>query len=158
MKRDITLECTYDSTPDEVWTALTDPAALSEWLMPVEGFAPQVGQRFLFRTKPMPGWDGTVACEMLEVDRPRRLAYTWKGGGNSIPATTVTWILEPTPEGTRVRLEHTGFSTVPGVLLSFVMGRGWVDILQRRLRDVLAPGRSTVAPASPRAAPEPSES
>ena len=155
MKRDISLECTYDSTPDDVWTALTDPTALSEWLMPVEGFAPEVGRRFLFRAKPMPGWDGTVACAVLEVDRPRRLAYTWKGGGNAIPPTTVTWILEPTGEGTRVRLEHTGFTTVPGVLLSFVMGRGWVDILRRRLRKALDP---TVDRASPRAAPEPSGS
>ena len=134
MKRDVKLECFYASTPDEVWRALTDPTALSEWLMPVEGFAPQVGQRFLFRAKPMPGWDGTVACEVLAVEPPRRLAYTWKGGGNAIPATTVTWILEPTPDGTLVRLEHTGFTTLPGVLLSFVMGRGWVDLLQRRLR------------------------
>jgi uncharacterized protein YndB with AHSA1/START domain len=155
MKRDVTLECTYDSTPDEVWKALTDPVALSEWLMPVEGFAPLVGQRFLFRTKPMPGWDGTVACEVLEVDRPRRLAYTWKGGGNAIPATTVTWILEPTRDGTLVRLEHTGFTTLPGVLLSFVMGRGWVDILRRRLKNMVEP---TAARVSPPEAPAPSES
>jgi uncharacterized protein YndB with AHSA1/START domain len=123
--------------------------------MPVEGLAPQVGQRFLFRAKPMPGWDGTVACEVLEVDRPRRLAYTWKGGGNAIPATTVTWILEPAPGGTLLRLEHTGFTTLPGVLLSFVMGRGWVDILRRRLKNMVEP---TAAPVSPPAAPAPSES
>ena len=49
MKRDVTLECTYDSTPDEVWTALTDPTALSEWLMGFDlsdrkrnGFLPEV--------------------------------------------------------------------------------------------------------------------
>jgi uncharacterized protein YndB with AHSA1/START domain len=155
MKRDVTLECFYESTTDEVWTALTDPDAISEWLMPVEGFAPQVGQRFLFRAKPMPGWDGTVACEVLEVDRPRRLAYTWKGGGNAIPATTMTWILEPAPGGTLLRLEHTGFTTLPGVLLSFVMGRGWVDILRRRLKNMVEP---TAAPVSPPAAPAPSES
>ncbi len=137
MKRDVKLECFYASAPDEVWRALTEPEAISEWLMPVQGFALQVGQRFSFQAKPMPGWDGTVSCEVLEVEPLRRLAYTWKGGGNAIPATTVTWILEPTSGGTLVRLEHTGFATVPGILLSFVMGRGWVDIVERRLRKTI---------------------
>ena len=60
--------------------ALTDRAALAAWLMPND-FLPEVGHRFAFRTKPAPGFDGTVHCEVLTVDPPRELAYSWVGGG-----------------------------------------------------------------------------
>jgi uncharacterized protein YndB with AHSA1/START domain len=50
------------------WQALTDPQALAEWLMPVEGFAPVVGREFRLRARPMPGWDGVIDGKVLEVD------------------------------------------------------------------------------------------
>jgi uncharacterized protein YndB with AHSA1/START domain len=47
-----------------------------------------------------------VLAEVLEVDKPRRLSYTW--GAFSL-ASTVTWTLTPTAGGTHVRMEHKGF-------------------------------------------------
>lgn len=38
MAPDIKIETRLPDPPDVVWRALTDPKALSEWLMPVEGF------------------------------------------------------------------------------------------------------------------------
>nr|WP_245575948.1 SRPBCC domain-containing protein [Alicyclobacillus contaminans] len=48
-----------------------------------------------------------VNCEVLEVDEPHRLSYTWVSGGEN---TTVTWTLKQDAEGTtHVHLDQTGF-------------------------------------------------
>jgi uncharacterized protein YndB with AHSA1/START domain len=52
-------------------------------------------------------------CEVLEVDAPRRLVYTWaclrKDQTKSHPPTTVAWTITPAPGGSRLLLEHSGF-------------------------------------------------
>ena len=121
MKRDLHFEVTYPHPPEKVWRALTDPQAIAQWLMKND-FAPRVGHKFQFHTKPAPGFDGIVNCEVLEVDRPRRLAYTWCGGKMN---TTVTWILEPVGAGTRLRLTQTGFAGLRGWMVSSMLGKGW---------------------------------
>ena len=50
-----------------MWDAITDPEAISDWLMPTD-FAPRLGHKFQFRTKPAPGFDGIVHCEVIELD------------------------------------------------------------------------------------------
>jgi len=141
MKRDIALERVYAHAPERVWRALTDRQKLSAWLMPND-FEPLLGHRFTFRSKPQPGWDGVTHCEVVELEPPRRLAFTWRGGaGPGKPLTldtVVRFTLTPDGDGTRLRLEHTGFSGVKGVLLSFLMGAGWAKMLRRRLADAIA--------------------
>jgi uncharacterized protein YndB with AHSA1/START domain len=130
MKRDLRFEQTYPHPPARVWAAITDSAAMADWLMPND-FVPRLGHRFQFRTKPAPGFDGIVNCEVIELDPPRRLAYTWKGGGID---TIVTITLEPAPAGTKLVLEHRGFHGVRAVMVSFIMGSGWgKKILPQRL-------------------------
>jgi uncharacterized protein YndB with AHSA1/START domain len=134
MKRDLHFEIVYPHPPERVWHALTDPAAIAQWLMP-NNFEPRVGHKFHFRTKPRRSWDGVVQCEVLELDRPRRLAYAWNGSGLN---TVVTFTLDPMPEGTRLRLDHRGFAGVKGLMLSFILGSGWKsNILRRNLPAVL---------------------
>src|SRR3954462_6913101 len=98
----IRIDTVYPHSPHRVWTALTDSRAMAEWLMRND-FEPRLGHRFQFRTKPAPGFDGVVHCEVTELDPPRRLAYTWKGGSID---TIVTWTLEPVADGTRVKFEQ----------------------------------------------------
>ena len=131
MKRDLAFERIYPYTPEQVWAALTDPDALAEWLMESD-FQPFVGHKFQFRTEPGPGFDGIVNCEVIEVERPYRLAYTWQGGPMKKP-TTVTWTLDAIDGGTRLRLEHTGFEGLAGVAVSFILGPGWRKGLCDRL-------------------------
>lgn len=92
--------------PEKVWRALTDPALLAEWLLPVTGFELEPEAQFRFRTQPYPGWDGTVSCRLLEVEPQRRLRYTWE-----VPflQTVVTFTLTPTAAGTRLSLVQSGF-------------------------------------------------
>src|SRR5205085_7247040 len=107
-----------------------------------------LGHRFQFHTKPRPGFNGIVDCEVIELDRPRRLAYTWKGGGLD---TVVRFTLEPVVEGTRLVLEHNGFRGARAVMVSYILGSGWgSSILPQRLRAAL----ERFADGSYRALPE----
>ncbi len=97
--------------PEKVWRALTDPALIAQWLLPVAGFRPEPGAAFTFQAPAAPGWDGTVACELLEAEPPRTLRYTWRVpfAGAALD-TVVTFTLTPTASGTRLSVEHAGFA------------------------------------------------
>ena len=92
--------------PEKVWRALTDPALLAEWLLPVFDLKLEPGAEFTFRTQPYPGWDGTVSCRFVEIEPQRKLVYTW-----DVPflQTVVTFTLAPTPSGTRLSIVQSGF-------------------------------------------------
>lgn len=124
--------------PAKVWRALTDPDLMARWLMPND-FAPSVGHRFTFATRPIPniGFDGTVSCEVLEIVEERLLRISWGGGGLD---TTVTWRLAAEGGGTRLFIEHRGFDLDdPVQAYAFRgMGSGWRTGVLRSLRDVLA--------------------
>jgi len=74
----ITFEFDLKHSPEKVWRALTDPALLSEWLLPAVGLKLEPGAAFMFKTQPHPGWDGTVNCRILEIEVHRKLTYKWK--------------------------------------------------------------------------------
>ncbi|MBI3760017.1 MAG: SRPBCC domain-containing protein [Deltaproteobacteria bacterium] len=129
MKRDILIEADYPHPPQKVWRALTDPKLMARWLMEND-FQPRLGHKFQFRMKPQPGFDGIINCEVIEFDQPHRLTYSWVGGPLR---SQVRFSLTPTPTGTRLRLEHTGFEGLKAVLLSFLMGGGWGKMLRRKI-------------------------
>jgi hypothetical protein len=64
-----------------------------------KGFAPVVGTKFRLLARPKPGWNGVVDCEVLEVNEPSLLRYSWTGdqGGD---VTQVVYRLEPHAGGT----------------------------------------------------------
>jgi len=131
MSRDIRIEVEYAFPPERVWQALTDRAVLAQWLMETD-FEPVVGRKFQFRTKPMPQWRGIVDCEVLTVEPPHRLAYTWQGDPEMEP-TVVTWTLTPVATGTRLCLEHTGFIGAEGEQLAEMLASGWGSMLREKL-------------------------
>lgn len=91
--------------PAKVWRALTDPALLKEWLLPVVGID-LLGGSFTFEAPPQPNWDGKVHCCLLEAEAEKKLSYTWVVGDMD---TVVTFTLIPSQSGTRLSLVHTGF-------------------------------------------------
>ena len=129
IKRAIVKEAVYPHPPAKVWRALTDSRLLAQWLMPND-FEPTIGHRFTFHTPPRPGFDGIVRCQVLEVDEPRRLAYTWRGGPID---TVVTLTLEPSGQGTRLRLEHTGFAGLRAMLVKAILAGGWGKMIRTGL-------------------------
>ncbi len=107
--RSLVLERTLNHPPEKVWRALTQTPLLEEWLLKSD-FRPVVGHRFNFRREPVGGWDGVIDCEVLEVEPPARLAYTWAARASPMPIqTVVTWTLTPVAAGTSVRMEQAGF-------------------------------------------------
>ncbi|MFM0034597.1 SRPBCC family protein [Paraburkholderia strydomiana] len=85
-------------SPEQVWTALTDPASLREW-------APFDADRSLACVGPVRlSTVGTPApqiseTEVTRADAPNLLEYRW--GGNDM-----RWTLEPLGDGTRLTLWH----------------------------------------------------
>jgi uncharacterized protein YndB with AHSA1/START domain len=134
MKADIDATATYPQPVDRVWEALTSSDALAAWLMPND-FKPVVGHRFTFRTRPAPGFDGIVRCEVLELDPPRRMVWAWAGGNID---TTVTFTLEETADaGTRLRMHQVGFHGLGAQLTRRILASGWPGILRKRLPSYL---------------------
>ena len=84
------------------------------------------------------GWAGVVHCEVLEVDAPRFLHYTWKGDEESDDVTDVTYVLEPIPGGTRFVWHHTGFTGVGGLAMATLLGSVRRKMLDDGLPPVLA--------------------
>ena len=102
----IAFEFDLPHAPEKVWRALTDPALLGEWLLPVIDLRLEPGAAFMFKAPPQPDWDGFVNCRLLEVEAKRKLSYAWVAGDMD---TVVTFTLTPTPSGTRLSLVHSGF-------------------------------------------------
>lgn len=128
MVRDIVHEAEYPHPPEAVWRALTEPALLEQWLMKTN-FRPVVGAKYRMDAKPQPGWRGFVEGEVKEVVPHRRLVYTWEGNEGEV--TTVTWDLEPTAKGTRLRLRHAGFKGLRGMMARLGMNGGWGKKIKR---------------------------
>jgi uncharacterized protein YndB with AHSA1/START domain len=138
--RSIRREVLIPQPREQVWHALTDSAALAEWMYPND-FEPRVGLRFMFRVPPNPkaAFDGIVRCDMLECEPPSRLAYSWSGG--AVVGTRVTYRLEPDGDGTRVVFEHSGFDLSQPWGEPALRGAefGWKKMLERLLGVVAGP-------------------
>lgn len=132
----------YPHSPEDVWTALTDPRALAEWLMPTTFAEATVGHRFRFQYDPDPLCpSGMVDCEILECEPPRRMVWSWQnrphGGKPATPVMRVEWRLEPTEGGARLELVQTGLEGQP-FMIPLAMGWGWKLYLRRFLPRALA--------------------
>jgi uncharacterized protein YndB with AHSA1/START domain len=129
----IAFEFDLQHPPEKVWRALTDPALLAEWLLPVTDLELVPGAAFTFKTQAHPGWDGTVSCRMLEIEAHRKLSYAWGVPGMD---TVVTFTLTPTGSGTRLSLVQSGFK--PDQKQNFAGARyGW-RMMGGKLVDLLA--------------------
>ncbi|NEQ25069.1 MAG: SRPBCC domain-containing protein [Microcoleus sp. SIO2G3] len=106
MLRDVKTEVFYPYPPERVWQVLTNRRALAAWLMDND-FEPRVGHKFCFQPNLQQGIEEAIHCEVIELNEPRSLSYTWRGGFIGKP-TIVTWTLLPVNGGTQLQLEHKG--------------------------------------------------
>jgi uncharacterized protein YndB with AHSA1/START domain len=103
--RTLVIEREMPHPTEKIWRALTEGQLIEEWLMKND-FRPVVGHRFQFRSTPVPGWNGIIDSEVLVAEPNSRLSYGWTSMGLE---SVVTWTLTPTPGGTHLRMEHSGF-------------------------------------------------
>ena len=105
--RTVVVERQISHPPEKLWRALTQPHLMEEWLMKND-FKPAVGHRFNISAD----WGGVLDCEVLAVEPNKTLSYTWNLAHQD-PAfnlqSVVTFTLTPTPTGTHLRMEQSGF-------------------------------------------------
>lgn len=138
MTTTIQRELRFSQSPEVVWRALANSAALAEWMYPND-FEPRVGHRFTFRVPPKPQLENglVVRCEVLTCDPPSELVFTWIVDG--FLNTRVSYRLEPDGTGTRVLFEHSGFEQ-QGALKGAEYG--W-NMMHGKLAAVLTDRRSS---------------
>ncbi|WP_059351610.1 SRPBCC family protein [Bacillus coahuilensis] len=133
MGKGIHLERTYPYPREQVWKALTNKEAIRKWFTEHDLTKNldelQKGDSFTFISKPQGNWDGKMYCELMESNKPHKLAYTFGGDGFKQPSV-VTWELIEEGEGTKLILDHKGFDGFKGFFLRFMLQRGWKGMLK----------------------------
>jgi uncharacterized protein YndB with AHSA1/START domain len=118
--------------PESVFRALTDPGELPRWWG-----SPEVYQTHDWKVDLRPGgkWScqarspegtGEVRGEVLAVEPPRLLEYTWEPSWEQYKQSIVRYTLEKVPGGTRLSLFHRGL-----VSEESIRGHteGWTQVL-----------------------------
>lgn len=110
MREQVKLNVFYPHPPEKVWQALTDCRILKAWMMEND-FEPRLGHKFKFKSNSLPGINTLIHCEVVELDKPKRLAYTWQDEMTSKPSLVI-WTLTSVEGGTQLQLKHllTGYA------------------------------------------------
>jgi uncharacterized protein YndB with AHSA1/START domain len=137
MNNTIRREILIPQPREAVWAAITESATLAQWMFPND-FVATVGHRFTFQVPGNPAmkFEGlTVRCEVLELDPPSRLAFSWCVAG-PVADTRVVFRLEPEGAGTRLFLEHSGFDLAAPHAKQAFKGAdyGWANMLSKLLK------------------------
>lgn len=118
----------FDVSAATMWRALTDSDLLGVWFMPND-FRPEVGHKFTMTTDPAPMFDGTVHIEVLEIDAPHRMRWSWKGGPiDTIVTFTVT---ELGPHKCRLDFLQEGFKGLGAQFALLFLRGGWKTLRPR---------------------------
>ncbi|HUR62455.1 MAG TPA: SRPBCC domain-containing protein [Candidatus Thermoplasmatota archaeon] len=129
----------------QVWQALTDPTLMGLWIMNFDqtpgemktDFRPVAGTAYRMEAPPR-GWRGYVVGKVLEVAPGQRLVYTWAHSPyQDANPVRVEFTLEPTAEGTRVRMVQSGFPGAKGWFVRLGARLGWRKMLGSGLPAVL---------------------
>ena len=125
----VVVERLLPATPDEVYDEWLDPDALTEWMCPrparclrVES-DPRVGGRLRIDIEEA-GTQFYVHGSYTELDRPRRLGFTWSCSTWPDPTLITYVVVTLTPQGvdqTLMRISHTALP--PDLAGSHL--RGW---------------------------------
>jgi len=134
MNQNVKLDVFYPQPPERVWQALTNSRALAAWLMD-NTFEPRLGHRFQFQYSLCPAEVISINCQVIELEEPNRLVYTWEDNPGGPPSYLI-WTLEPVAGGTQLRLEHQGIEA---------QGVEWSQVrktLQQQAQEKLEPRAS----------------
>ncbi|HKW49907.1 MAG TPA: SRPBCC domain-containing protein [Gemmatimonadaceae bacterium] len=140
-----TLEATVElaASPERVFTALASREITDWWVRP--GVFDT--REWTADVRPGGRWKATgvsrgqpyaATGDILEVDAPRKLVHTWDGVGAAGAPSTLTYELEPLPNGTRLVLRQAGFSSE---MACREFAAGWQTSFER-LEQVLDVGAS----------------
>jgi len=126
MSLSLNMDFQFTTSVKKLWTALTDSSMLAKWIAEND-FQPVVGHRFQFRHQPNEYWDGIVNCEVLVVDEPNQLSFTWVVGEER---HTVTLTIQDLGNGkVNLHLEQTGMTNKQALAGAKYGWKAWIDKL-----------------------------
>ena len=127
---------------ERVFQALIDPQQLMQWFnnatCPVKFWKmdARAGGRYSYSTEEtnlVINGINEFDChgDILEIDPPRLLAYTWLGNWHEHPErpSMARWELSATKTGTRVKVTHSGLANEPIVRKNYA--GGWPGVLEK---------------------------
>ena len=130
---EIVSEIRIAAPPERVFQALVDPSQVVQWwgqtgIYCCTKFENDLRVGGTWRSI---GVDGNgrpfeVSGEYLALDPPRLLLSTWVATWTGKAITKVRWELEPSANGTLVRIRHSGFASYPELAQAY---RGWPRML-----------------------------
>ena len=125
--------------PERVFQALTDRAQALQWgtsdafqiILWEMDVRPGGKWRFVSRERKGPGAGKEYDHhgEIIDLDPPRLLSYSWFANWHVPPTqpTIVRWELAPTTTGTRLKMTHSGLAPIPGACQGY--SQGWPGLL-----------------------------
>jgi len=116
-----------------MWNLWTDQEHAARWMRPsITEFAPTVASidprpdgNYRFEMVANDGSVRAVSGQFVEVDEPRRLAFTWSWDGSD-EESLVEVTLSDVPDGTRVHISH---SKLESQVSADQHEQGWVGCL-----------------------------
>lgn len=113
------LACTLAASQERVFGACVEPTELAEWWGPAAFTSPSIeldvraGGEYRIAMQPPEGQLFHLRGVFLEVDRPRRLSYTfeWEEPDPDDQETVVTLTFRGSGDGTELVLEQAPFAT-----------------------------------------------
>lgn len=136
-ERTLIIERLFDAPPEIVFEAWTKPEHLTKWWGPNNFTLPfceldfRVGGRYRFCMRSPAGEDHWVWGEYKEIERPKRLSFTWNredAEGNIWNSTTVRLTFADAGGKTKFTLNQTLFDTTAD---RDDHNGGWTQCLER---------------------------
>ncbi|MEN8145000.1 MAG: SRPBCC domain-containing protein [Gemmatimonadota bacterium] len=128
----VNIERVFAASPEEVFDAWLDLDLLRDWFCGGKAHVrlvevdPQVGGAYrIVMSDGEREWDHSGTY--LELDRPRRLVFTWHTPSTNFKETLVTVTLEGDGDGTRLRLRH---ESLPADMVE-AHHKGWAELLEK---------------------------
>ena len=87
------------ATPEEVYTALTNPLTIELWTGETAEMSTEPGSEFSM-------WEGSIVGKNLEFEENKKIVQQWYFDGQP-EESIVTIKLHPDKDGTSVELKHT---------------------------------------------------
>jgi len=115
----LTLTRRIDAPPARVFAAWTEPRLIARWWQPVpvgDGDAVRaeidlrIGGRYRIVIRGADGEEHDVGGEYVEIERDRRLVFTWAWRSTPSRISRVSVTLAPEGDGTRLTLTHERFA------------------------------------------------
>ena len=122
--------------PDRVFKAICDPDVVKRRAPYLDVFEMdlRVGGKWRLELRQSKAYRGVDVIrhngEILEIDPPRLLVYTWFANFHNDPKhrSIVRWDLTPTKSGTHVKVTHSGLASEPAACKDYA--GGWPGVLE----------------------------